>query len=657
MKKYIISAFMLAASVCAPVMAENIYLYNSGKVIFSENVENIGKVAYEDANTAIAFYDVKGELLFKSPLNKVDYLSNKHEAPVADLLDVEFKESGTATDRSPMKMRVRAVNKEGINAYYNKQFGRYAVSFDNTWGSSVRGAYRVDYASKSDFSDGLADGHTLEVVVMANYDGELTSDNNNREAKCFASHQSGGTGIMVCTKSRGSKGKNEFTFLPCTGGSYRWATSGTSPEKGNYYHIVGVWNKEEGKANLYVNGELVSSAAATGDYNPPSENSKWFCIGGDASDSAPSNGWKGDVVIARVYNDPLTAAQVKALWLDVEEPCSIENDKIVDDATFYSLPVKIGGYYPIRGKQYAAGDKFVFESQAGENSYELPCSVLENEARVKIPENFVTDKYTLYIVRGERKQLLGRISLTVVDQMPKAADIIAHRGYWNKAGSAQNSRASLRFAQDLDVYGSEVDVWLTADNKLYINHDAKYNGVTIETATSAQCAALKLSNGESMPTLEEMLDIIKESKSRTKLVIEIKGHSTVDRTRECATATTKAVLAAGLADKVEYISFSIDALDAVLKTDPNAFCAYLGSNRNPAQCFELGHKGIDFPYATYKSNKAYITQAHNLGMLINAWTFAAAPEVIEAIGLKIDFISTDEPAEGMYLREYYQANQ
>ena len=44
---------------------------------------------------------------------------------------------------------------------------------------------------------------------------------------------------------------------------------------------------------------------------------KWFCVGGDAGGNVQA-GWRGDVAVARVYDDALTADQVAALWADVQ---------------------------------------------------------------------------------------------------------------------------------------------------------------------------------------------------------------------------------------------------------------------------------------------------------------------------------------------------
>ena len=83
---------------------------------------------------------------------------------------------------------------------------------------------------------------------------------------------------------------------------------------------------------------------------------------------------------------------------------------------------------------------------------------------------------------------------------------IAHRGFWDTEGSAQNSLKSLRLANDIHCFGSEFDVWITKDGEVMVNHDPTFQNVTLETATYDEVKNLKLSNGEQMPTLKEYLN-------------------------------------------------------------------------------------------------------------------------------------------------------
>ena len=111
--------------------------------------------------------------------------------------------------------------------------------------------------------------------------------------------------------------------------------------------------------------------------------------------------------------------------------------------------------------------------------------------------------------------------------------VIAHRGYWKTEGSAQNSIRSLERANEIKVYGSEFDVHLTADNVPVVYHDRKIEGKDIQTASYAELKDLKLSNGETLPTLEQYLDRAKKLK-KTKLIFELKSHATPLRDREAA---------------------------------------------------------------------------------------------------------------------------
>ena len=111
--------------------------------------------------------------------------------------------------------------------------------------------------------------------------------------------------------------------------------------------------------------------------------------------------------------------------------------------------------------------------------------------------------------------------------------VIAHRGYWKTEGAAQNSIRSLERANEIKVYGSEFDVHLTADNVPVVYHDRKIEGKDIQTASYAELKDLKLSNGETLPTLEQYLDRAKKLK-KTKLIFELKSHATPLRDREAA---------------------------------------------------------------------------------------------------------------------------
>ena len=68
--------------------------------------------------------------------------------------------------------------------------------------------------------------------------------------------------------------------------------------------------------------------------------------------------------------------------------------------------------------------------------------------------------------------------------------VISHRGYWKTEGSAQNSVTSFLKADSISSYGSELDVWLTADSVLIANHDRVFKGLAMETSLSGDILSL-----------------------------------------------------------------------------------------------------------------------------------------------------------------------
>ena len=184
---------------------------------------------------------MKQKLLLGLALFAACTMASAQDVPVADLLDVQFNGDGTAVDISPMENEVTFLG-DGTVVEFNTFFGRNVPKFGNTWGSAPAGAYHVDFENNQAFRDALADGHSLEMLVSADYQGTIA----NSEAKPFSAMQGGGTGFLVTTIS-GSR-QNEWCFLPnvtTTGNStWRWTTSGVVPRSGIYYHVIGVWNKE-----------------------------------------------------------------------------------------------------------------------------------------------------------------------------------------------------------------------------------------------------------------------------------------------------------------------------------------------------------------------------------------------------------------------------
>ena len=230
--------------------------------------------------------------------------------------------------------------------------------------------------------------------------------------------------------------------------------------------------------------------------------------------------------------------------------------------------------------------------------------------------------------------------------------VLSHRGFYKYSNASQNSRASLRNAIRLGVEGSEMDIWLTSDNHIVVNHDATRDGLVIEKSTWKDVKRLKLDNGERLPQFKEFLKILKASK-HTHLLVEVKKHSTKERTVEAALAAMQAVENAGLRKMVEYLSFSLPACKALAQKDPSARVFYLGGDKSPRELHNLGINAMNCKASVYRKNPSWIKEAHELGMSVTARGMNTKKIIQEMIHLGVDNLATDFPVQAMEVRETF----
>lgn len=233
--------------------------------------------------------------------------------------------------------------------------------------------------------------------------------------------------------------------------------------------------------------------------------------------------------------------------------------------------------------------------------------------------------------------------MSVASAMAGDIKVVAHRGYWKTAGSAQNSIRALVKADSIGCYGSEFDVWLTADNKLVVNHDNSIGGFVIETSKASDVLRQKLSNGENVPTLDAYLAAAK--KLKTRLVFELKPHK--DKAHELK--AVKMVLARvkkfGLEDRVDYITFSRNAFVAFCRQVPKGTPVYyLNGDLSPEDIKKLGGAGADYHIDVFrKQHPDWIKKLHDLGLKVNIWTVNKPADLQWCIDNGADFITTNEP--------------
>ena len=223
--------------------------------------------------------------------------------------------------------------------------------------------------------------------------------------------------------------------------------------------------------------------------------------------------------------------------------------------------------------------------------------------------------------------------------------VIAHRGYWTAPGSAQNSLTSFSKADSIGVYGSEIDVWLTADDRLIVNHDRVYKGTDIdmEKATAREIMQIVLPNEtENIPSLDQYLDLV-ASKPDTRLILEMKSLSDLNREDLAAEKIVRALRRHGVLERTDIIAFSINACLAFKKLIPDTKIYYLNGDLPPKSIKKLGLAGIDYSMGALRRHPEWVKQAHDLGLEVNVWTVDSEEDMRYFIDLGVDYITTDYP--------------
>ena len=230
-------------------------------------------------------------------------------------------------------------------------------------------------------------------------------------------------------------------------------------------------------------------------------------------------------------------------------------------------------------------------------------------------------------------------SITALAQ-PK---VVAHRGYWDCEGSAQNSIKALEMAAQIGAYGSEFDVNITADGILVVNHDATINGIRIEDNPYEAIREVKLKNGEILPTLAQYLETAQNFPA-LQLIFEIKGHKIPENEDRCVDASVAMVKSMGLQERTEWISFSMRVCERIHKLLPHAKVAYLNGTESPLQIKERELTGIDYNQSIFTKHPEWLDEAYQNGVEVNVWTVDGEELLRKFAGDKrIDIITTNKP--------------
>ena len=214
---------------------------------------------------------------------------------------------------------------------------------------------------------------------------------------------------------------------------------------------------------------------------------------------------------------------------------------------------------------------------------------------------------------------------------------IGHRG---AAGHApENTLAAIQKGIALGVDFVEVDVRRTADGVLVILHDETVNRTTngkgrVDRLSLREIKRLSAGNGESIPTLEEVLTVVE---GQAGLMVELK-------ITEVAQQVVDAVRGSGFKKPLIYASFLHDELTHVRTSDPAAsLMVHFGRlPRAPvshAIAHEPSHVGLRHDTATRRRVDAF----HQAGLFVFVYTADSPGDIQHALSLGVDGIISNFP--------------
>ncbi len=184
---------------------------------------------------------------------------------------------------------------------------------------------------------------------------------------------------------------------------------------------------------------------------------------------------------------------------------------------------------------------------------------------------------------------------------------------------------------------------MSVDSVPVIHHDPLIKEISIAKSKASDLLAIKLSNGETLPTLEVYLKA-GMVQNRTKLILEIKPselgkESSIALARKVVTQVETLKAQAW----VDYISFDYDICKEVIALAPYAKVSYLNGDKSPAELAADKFFGLDYHFNVFKKNPDWIKDAHSKKLTVNVWTVNDKSALEDFLKQGVDFITTNEP--------------
>ena len=213
--------------------------------------------------------------------------------------------------------------------------------------------------------------------------------------------------------------------------------------------------------------------------------------------------------------------------------------------------------------------------------------------------------------------------------------VIGHRGAPKR--EVENSLASFRAAVAAGADGVELDIHSSADGTLFVHHDPRIGASPlISQLTAAQVRALRLPNGDPVPTLEEALQA---SGPAIRVYIEVKALDP-----RCDSQLLKAIEAGPNPAGYAVHGFDHRIIRRLGARAPGLRCGVLSSSYPVHPLNDLADAGATTLWEDHALIDPPLADAlHGAGMQLIAWTVDEPAEMKRLLALGVDALCTNTP--------------